>query len=226
VHVEKRVVHGRAAAAIRFAADVVVPMAAVTVIASVVRVRAVIVAAVLQVHGRGHAVTVQVRVAQTVRRRDDDGRLGRLRMVMIVIVVMMVMVVTVAADVGRHLIVRAVTAATVVVRPVIGRRRGFLVVDAALGRVRRLQRWPTAFQTLRHVVVGNQAAAVIFVRGGRRVRRVRHHFTTAAANNTAIGTDDVPDAAATDHAARVVVHSHVSRLRTTNTREHVIRDER
>lgn len=224
VHVEKRVVHGRsAAAAVRFAADgVVVPVAAVTVVTAVVRVRAVILATVLlQVHGRGgHAVTVQVRVAQAVRRRDDDGRLGRLRMmiVMVVVMVMVMMVVTAVTHVGNHLIVRDVV---IIVRPVIGRRRRvLLVVRTTLGRVRRFQGRPAA-QALRQVVVGHQAA-VIIVRSGRCVRSVRHHVGSAAAaaadaNNTAADASSTAGddaSAATNHAASVVVHSHVSRLRT------------
>jgi len=224
VHVEEGVVHGRAAAtAIRLVADTVfVPMmmAAVTVIvtaaaaAAVVRVRAVL----LSVYGGRDAVTVQVCVTQTVGRRDDYGRLGRLQrvlvIVMAVLVVMLVVMVvvlvmgmvTAAADVGRQLIVSTVAA---VIRTVIGRRRVLLVV--ALGRVRWFE-WRPAAQTLRQVVVGHQSAgaAVIIVGRGRRVRGVRHHVAAAA--------DAAVDRTA---AARVVVHSHVCRLRNTN-RQHFI----
>lgn len=221
VHIEEGVVHGRTAAAtattIRLVADTVfVPMmmAAVTVIvtaaataAAVVRVRAVL----LSVYGGRDAVTVQVCVAQTVGRRDDDGRFGRLQrvlvivmavlvVVLVVMVVVLVMVTAAATDVGRQLIVSTVAA---VIRTVIGRRRVLLVV--ALGRVRWFE-WRPSAQTLRQVVVGHQSAgaAVIIVGRGRRVRGVRHHVAAAAA-------------AAVDRtaAARVVVHSHVCRLRNT-----------
>lgn len=195
-------------------------MAAVTVIvtaaaaAAVVRVRAVL----LSVYGGRDAVTVQVCVTQTVGRRDDYGRLGRLQrvlvIVMAVLVVMLVVMVvvlvmgmvTAAADVGRQLIVSTVAA---VIRTVIGRRRVLLVV--ALGRVRWFE-WRPAAQTLRQVVVGHQSAgaAVIIVGRGRRVRGVRHHVAAAA--------DAAVDRTA---AARVVVHSHVCRLRNTN-RQHFI----
>lgn len=194
-------------------------MAAVTVIvtaaaAAVVRVRAVL----LSVYGGRDAVTVQVCVTQTVGRRDDYGRLGRLQRVLVIVmavlvVVLVVMVVvlvmgmvTAAADVGRQLIVSTVAA---VIRTVIGRRRVLLVV--ALGRVRWFE-WRPAAQTLRQVVVGHQSAgaAVIIVGRGRRVRGVRHHVAAAA--------DAAVDRTA---AARVVVHSHVCRLRNTN-RQHFI----
>lgn len=138
-------------------------------------------------------------------------------MVTVMAVVVMMVMVMVAAF-GRQLIVRAVA----VVRTVIGRRRVLLVVNAALGRVRRLHRRP-ATQALRHVVIGHQsttaaatAAVVVVVRRGRRVRRVRHHAATA--DTAATAAADATDATATaDHAgaaAARVVHSHVSRLRT------------
>lgn len=209
VHVEERVVHGRSAtlATIRFAATaVVVPMTAVPVVAdttAVVRVRAVILATPVEVDSRSHAVAVQVRVAQAVRRRDDDGRFGRLWMLALMPVVMVMMVITAAAF-GRKLIVRAVRAA--VIRSVIRGRDVLFVVDATLGRVRRFQGRAATAQALRHVIVGHQsttdASAVIIVCRGRCVRRIGHHVATTA--------DDACPAAAT---ARVV-HSHVSRLRT------------
>lgn len=235
VHVEERVVHGRSAAAAaatirhRFAAavvvvrrpvmDAVVTVVAAAAAAAVVRVRPAVVLAVLllQVYGRGHAVTVQVRVAQAVRRRDDDGRLGR----MVIVMVMMMMVITAAVGRLLQLIVRRRPVATVI-RSVIGRRRRVLfgVIQTALGRVSsRFQRRPSATattaQALRQIVIGHQPAAdaVKVVHRGRRVTGVRrgHHVGRPA---------DAADAAtaAADHAAaaRVVVHSHVIRLRTSH----------
>lgn len=188
--------------------------AVVTVVttAAVVRVRAPVVLAVLllQVYGRGHAVTVQVRVAQAVRRRDDYGRLGR----MVIVMVMMMMVITAAVGRLLQLIVRRRPVAAVI-RSVIGRHRRvlFCIVQTALGRVRRwFQRRPPAAQTLRQVVIGHQPAtdAVKVVHRGRSMASVRRGHHVGRPADAAASTA----AAAADHAAaaRVVVHSHVVRL--------------
>lgn len=93
-------------------------MATVTVVTVTAATTAVVrvCAVVLAVDGGRDAVTVQVRVAQTVRGRNDDGRLCRLQrvlvivlatvlmMVLVMVVVMLVVVVwivTTTTDVGR-----------------------------------------------------------------------------------------------------------------------------